>query len=294
MKRLSDRQIRRLLSARATPEAPAGLADRIKAEMPELLKVGGAGPRPAGAPGVPPRSPALRPLWLLAASLLVVIGVGFVAVRLFTPPSDIAREIALGGVVRIEDIVVTVPERSTVEKRTAASGSPVAPIAGIPAGHPPGPVTAWNGTRTDSRAAGARGAAEPGPPAGGVPPSAPLLAAPRPGAEPTARGSLVVTVHDPGGEPLPEATVLLTLSDRPDVGCGFRVTGRAGVATFCCVAPGTYRVCAQLQGFTAASADGVVVPPARQRAVDLTLPPTPAGGGEHRWTCPTPRPVANR
>lgn len=336
MKRITDREIRRLLSVRGTPEPPRGLADRIKAEIPEVLQVGGAGLRPEGAAGVPSRSPALRPLWLLAASLLVVIGAGFVAVRLLTPPSDLAREIALGGVVRIEDIVVTVPERSTVEKRNAASASPAETIAATAVRRSPAPSTARLAMRSDSdlakseRVAGAALQAPGGqqspsaaddaearqtwntaavqekrserPADEGAPivaakkarPDALLMAAANPAATPAAKGSIIVTVHDADGKPVADATVLLAFSDRPDVGCGFRATGPGGAATFCCVAPATYRVCAQLPGYTAATRDDLVVPAGRQLSVEVTMGRQPAGGGDQPWTCPTPRPVANR
>jgi hypothetical protein len=343
MKRITDREIRRLLSVRGTPEPPQGLADRIKAEIPEVLQVGGAGVRPEGAAGVPSRSPALRPLWLLAASLLVVIGAGFVAVRFLTPPSDLAREIALGGVVRIEDIVVTVPERSTVEKRNAASAPPAERIAAAAVRRSPAPSPAQLARRSDSdlaRSMGVAGtgslvesaqqapASEPsrsatadraearqtwntnaaqekrsersadeGAPAVAAkkaPPDALLMAGANPAATPVAKGSIVVTVHDADGKPVADATVLLAFSDRPDVGCGFRVTGRGGAATFCCVAPGTYRVCAQRPGYTAATREDLTVPAGRQLSVEVTMERRPAGGGDQPWTCPTPRPATDR
>jgi hypothetical protein len=390
MKRITDREIRRLLSTRGVPEPPPDLADRIKGEIPDVLRVGGPEPRPEGVRGFPPPVPALRRSWLLAASLLVVIGAGFVAVRVFAPTSDLAREIALGGVVRIKDVVVTVPERSTVETMNLAKSgvphqavaleSPSAPksaakgFAAKPAltesapvtasrptgslaltvtdGREPLPGAAITATRADGReearrttTTGADGHAElrrlpPGTyqvrsempgfqdagttvrVAGGAKDSLDLAMTPKNVAEevtvtgslvPTtalaatastvtesaaapatgeaAKGSLVVTVHDTQGRPVESATVLLAFSDRPAVGCGFRVTGKAGVATFCCVIPHTYRVCAQLRGFAPAARDGIVVSTGRQLAVEITMVRSPAEGGDHPWTCPTPRPA---
>jgi hypothetical protein len=392
MKRITDREIRRLLSARGVPEPPPHLADRIKGEIPDVLQVGGPEPRPEGVRGFPSRTLALRRSWLLAASLLVVIGAGFVAVRVFAPTSDLAREIALGGVVRIKDVVVTVPERSTVETMNLAKSgvphqavaleSPSAPksaakgFAAKPALTESAPVTASRptgslaltitdgrepvggaaitATRTDDQTGarrttttGADGRAElrrlpPGTyqvrsempgfqdagttvrVAGGAEDSINLAMAPKKVAEevsvagafeprsrmmaaqssvneaPAAasresvsKGSIVVTVHDSAGQPLPEATVLLTFSDQPAVGCGFRTTGKAGVATFCCVIPHTYRVCAQLRGFAPTARDGIVVSTGRQLDVEITMERSPADGGEHPWTCPTPKPAGH-
>jgi hypothetical protein len=119
MKKLSDKEIARALSQRGTPEPPSGLAGQIKAEIPELLEVGGGAFEPTGRGGGL-RFGGLRPLWLIAACLLVVMGAGFMALRLLTPPTDLSREIALGGVTRITDVVVTVPERGTVEGQKLA------------------------------------------------------------------------------------------------------------------------------------------------------------------------------
>ncbi len=385
MRKLTQREVKRLLAIRGTPEPPPGLADHIKAEIPEVLQLGGAAPKPAGVRGMPARTPALRPLWLLAASLLVVIGAGFVAVRFFAPTSDFAREIALGGVVRIEDIVVTVPERSTVERQQTAAATTVeqhadketpvgvppssevrakraAASAGVRPGQLKGPseqsgalaVTVRGGkeplsgvtiTATAADAAGAApqtaesgkdGHAEiaPLPPgdytvraerkgfearetrvrvAAGVEDrvnvamkqepvekasqraAAPVAATDRAAASappaPVTNGSILVTVRDADGNPVPGATVLLAFSDRPDVGCGFRVTGNAGVATFCCVAPGTYRICTQRPGFVAAAQDRLAVAAGRPVEVRVQMERQPGDEAAAPWTCPTPRPA---
>jgi hypothetical protein len=264
MVRITDRRIRRLLtSSRAEP--PDGLADRIKAEIPEMIQVGGVAPRESLS-GLPARGPAFRPLWLLAASLLVVIGAGFVAVRFFAPTSDLAREIALGGVVRIEDIVVTVPERSTVERRALAADS----AAAAPSAAARAPQPARVAAKAMAPQAAIGGSVE------------------------TAKGSIVVVARDAAGKPLAGATVLLARDERPAVGAGFRVTGSGGGATFCCVAPGTYRLCAQLPGFAPASTDGVAVAPGRQTEVGLILTPPPPGASGQGWTCPTAKPAGRQ
>ena len=112
MTKLSERELARLLARRHGVEPPADLAKKIKAEIPDLAAVGGAGVEPEGVAGMPPREAGYRPFLLLAATLLVVIGVGFIAAHLLEPPGDLAREVALGGVPVIDDIVVTVPPRA--------------------------------------------------------------------------------------------------------------------------------------------------------------------------------------
>jgi hypothetical protein len=106
-------------------------------------------------------------------------------------------------------------------------------------------------------------------------------------------GSIIVRVQDPSGRPVVGAHLRLDVYAQPDVNCGSRTTGVGGAATFCCVEPGTYRVCAQLPGFVAATAR-VEVTPGAQPNVSLTMERPPPDGKEHPWTCPTPGPPAPR
>jgi len=106
-------------------------------------------------------------------------------------------------------------------------------------------------------------------------------------------GSIIVAVQDPSGKPVVGAVVRLDLYDQLDVNFGSRKTGVGGAASFCCVEPGAYRVCAQLQGFVAATAR-VVVTSGAQLNVPLTMDRPPADGKEHPWTCATPGPPATR
>jgi hypothetical protein len=335
MKKLTNRKIKCLLSTGGTPEPPPGLAERIKAEIPEVLQLGGAGRSPEGVRGLPARSHVLRPLWLVAASLLLMIGAGFMVTRLLAPPEDLARRIALDGVTVIKDVVVTVPARRGVEKQEMAmsQSSGPAPAAGLrSAGSPassvvvrlarnaptPPPARGAEGqiaavlpekhaseevTATDehetisSENRGATGFAQRG--------NNKMVAAVAPvaraafkeqmvgtAAPPTQaiNGSIIVMVRDAAGKPVAGASVRLDLTDRRDVNCGSRETGIGGAATFCCVAPGPYRVCAQLPGFMAGTAE-VVVNPGAQLTVPLTMNEPPADGKEHPWTCPSPSPA---
>jgi hypothetical protein len=324
MRKLTDKEIRRLLARRETPEPPDGLADRIKAEIPEVLQVGGTGLQPDNVRAMPARSAGFRPLWLIAASLLVVIGVGFMVVRLLGPSENLARQIALDGVTIVKDVVVAVPERSTVEKQKFASATIIAKTA-----PPPAPQKA-RGSATDEPATlGKTLVAETGtrnfrgpvetetetPTTGVIPPGkaagealiagyaavsdearsvAPADKMERAAAPVQAvTGSIIVLVRDTDGQPVVGASVRLDLGSTPDVSCGSRVAGTGGAATFCSVTPSSYRICAQLPGFAPASAE-VLVKPGSQLTVHLTMSPLPADGKAHPWTCPTPRPPASR
>jgi hypothetical protein len=77
MNRWSEREIARKLAEREPLEPPAGLLEKIKGEIPPTLPVGV--PQPAARrPSPPPRR------WLIAASLVAMVGAGFFALRLRT------------------------------------------------------------------------------------------------------------------------------------------------------------------------------------------------------------------
>jgi hypothetical protein len=329
MKKLTHKEIERLLSARGTPEPPEGLADRIKAEIPEVLQVGGTGLEPENVRAMPPRSAGLRPFWLIAASLLVVIGAGFMVVRLLGPSEDLAQRIALDGVTIVKDVVISVPERSTIEGQKLASAMALEKPAEKSA-RPAAPQQARGAAADESATLGkTQPAAEAEARdaggtlvAGNEKPAAVVLPPNRAAEEvaiagyaavsnearsvapadkmervaapaQAASGSIIVVVQDAAGKPVAGAFVRLDLADRRDANCGSREAGAGGAASFCCVAPGTYRLCAQLPGFVAVVAR-LVVTPGAQLNVPLTMNRPPADGKEHPWTCPTPGPPASR
>lgn len=109
-KRSSDNDLRRRLAAGSNPEPPADLASRIKSEIPAELS-------PMVLPGPGRLLPAS--FRLLAASLLLGVGVGWVTATLVTPPENLARDIALDGVLAIpyEPVELLVPPRWQAERR---------------------------------------------------------------------------------------------------------------------------------------------------------------------------------
>jgi Ca-activated chloride channel homolog len=75
MSRQSEREIVRELAESESFEPPAGLLEKIKAEIPPEIRVGTA------VPGTVSRSFVSRQRWLIAASLVAAVGAGLVGLR---------------------------------------------------------------------------------------------------------------------------------------------------------------------------------------------------------------------
>jgi hypothetical protein len=75
MSRLNERDIARELAESESFEPPAGLLEKIKAEIPQEIRVGTA------VPGTVSRSFVPRQRWLIAASLIMGVGAGIVGLR---------------------------------------------------------------------------------------------------------------------------------------------------------------------------------------------------------------------
>lgn len=125
MRKLTEKEIARLLAARATPEPPSGLADRIKADIPGSIRIERAALQPARRWLLPPLVDGLQPSWLAAASVLLVLSVGIVAARIPAQPDDVWKWMALSGVVHIDDIVVTAAAPLESERTVMASAQAV-------------------------------------------------------------------------------------------------------------------------------------------------------------------------
>ncbi len=85
MKTLNEKDIQDLLTPRERPVPPADLAERIKQEIPEDLPV---------IPDVDDfarRRPSHSRVWLMAASVLVAVGGGFLAFRSFNGEGEMHR-----------------------------------------------------------------------------------------------------------------------------------------------------------------------------------------------------------
>ena len=77
MSRLNERDIARELAESESFEPPAGLLEKIKAEIPQEVRVGTA------VPGTVSRSFVPRQRWLIAASLLMGVGAGILGLRMW-------------------------------------------------------------------------------------------------------------------------------------------------------------------------------------------------------------------
>jgi hypothetical protein len=84
MSRMNEREIARKLAEREELEPPAGLLEKIKSEIPPSIPVG------TETPEVETRSPvAPRQRWLMAASVVAMIGAGLLALQVRTPMSPV-------------------------------------------------------------------------------------------------------------------------------------------------------------------------------------------------------------
>ena len=126
MTKPTHRQIARLLATRSTPEPPANLADRIKAEIPDSIRLDRRTFQPGRRWLMPPLIEGLHPSWIAAASVLLVAGVGMVAARIPAQPDDVWKWMALSGVVHIDDIVVTAPAPAEPQGFAVAMAQPPA------------------------------------------------------------------------------------------------------------------------------------------------------------------------
>lgn len=241
MTKLTQREIARLLAARATPEPPAGLADRIKAEIPGSIRLDRQTFRPGRRWLMPPLIEGLHPSWIAAASVLLVAGVGMVAAHIPSQPDDVWKWMALSGVVHIDDVVVTAPFPAEPRGSAAAKAEPRA-SKGLRI-----PVPALQGIASASR--NAAGVEAPGFAAGDAekaPAAAESVAAVMSATPST--GTLDVRVSD-GREPLPGTTITAARSGAPGQDARAAVSDAAGRATLRGLPPGEYRIRSELQGF---------------------------------------------
>ena len=279
MKKLTQREIARLLAARATPEPPAGLAESIKAEIPGSIRLDRRTFQPGRRWLMPPLAEGLHPSWLAAASVLLVLGVGMVAARIPAQPDDVWKWMALSGVVHIDDIVVTAPAPTEPQGIAVAMAQPPA-SRGFR-------VTAPSRQKVLSVARGAENRDELGSIAKDAA-KAPF--APEPGSvamvTTQSTGALDLRVSD-GKAALPGTTIAATRAAAPERGARNVVSDAAGRASLQDLSPGEYRVRSELQGFEpveakvkvaagASSEVGVTMPQAKMReevSVTGTAPP---------------------
>jgi hypothetical protein len=136
MSRMNEREIARKLAEREELAPPAGLLEKIKSEIPPSIPVG------TETPEVETRSrPAPRQRWLMAASVVAMIGAGLLAlqVRMQVPAAEeTARSKSL--LRRTDQVQVAVPGGPPPAARLSPSGEPE-PLLGTGQAPPPPPAT---------------------------------------------------------------------------------------------------------------------------------------------------------
>lgn len=86
MSRMNEREIARKLAEREDFEPPAGLLEKIKGEIPPSIPIGTETPE-----AETPSRPAPRQRWLMAASVVAMIGAGLLALQVRTPMAPVAE-----------------------------------------------------------------------------------------------------------------------------------------------------------------------------------------------------------
>lgn len=127
MNKPTRKEIERALGQHAAVAPPEGLAEAIKAEIPDLAMPASAAEAMfanARQARLPQR---VRVLHWLAAGVLVAACAGFVSFELLRNDDDPTRRIALDGILVPEDLIVLVPPRCQLEAtpstRSAVGGA---------------------------------------------------------------------------------------------------------------------------------------------------------------------------
>jgi Ca-activated chloride channel homolog len=116
MSRMNEREIARKLAEREELEPPAGLLEKIKSEIPPSIPIG------TETPEVEMRSPvAPRQRWLMAASVVAMIGAGLLALQVRMQMAPVAQETA-----HSESAAQSVPQRKDQAPEAPPSGPPPA------------------------------------------------------------------------------------------------------------------------------------------------------------------------
>jgi hypothetical protein len=90
---MKERDVARQLAEREGLDPPAGLLERIKSEIPAAIQLGAAAPSPEAKET---RGMPARQRWLLAASLVAMVGAGFFALRVREQAPALAEKAAPG------------------------------------------------------------------------------------------------------------------------------------------------------------------------------------------------------
>ncbi len=186
MSRWSEREIARKLAERGDElEPPAGLLEKIKSEIPPMIPVGTGVPEIDRRPAMPPRQ-----RWLIAASVVMVVGAGLLVLhRTEVPPvEETARAaVSLRAPSPRREAPLSTPAAPPAARRSVLEPAPAPQGAPAPKSLPPEEekklksLSYVSPSVEGSVRGGVAGGVEGGVP--GAAPAAPPVAAPAPPAE---------------------------------------------------------------------------------------------------------------
>ena len=234
MSHWNEREIARKLAESDPIEPPAGLLEKIKGEIPPTIPVG-VPKSEAGRPAAPPRPPRPPQQWLIAASLLAMVGAGFFALHLRMEPPRAAFANRPAAERKADGVRAGQAARRVPSPAEQPLGEPGGSEQALLAPPPPPPAVPKPLSRKDRKELQALGYAAPGDGAvggveGGVPggvvggvaggtvAAAPAPAAPPPAAPPKAapvQAAAVPTPAKPEAKPEPEQDRITVTAESP-------------------------------------------------------------------------------
>lgn len=238
----SRHDIERLLSSEEAPPPPAGLAGRIKRDIPQGLRLERSVLENMARYTVGRHVPAYRQFVLLAALLVVTIALGILGLRaLIEQRAEDERQAAM---------VAALEKATADEKAEADAAAPPSSRDGAPAsvGAPPAP-----GRLRSTEGAGLPSIAD------------------RHG-----ESGLTVTVTSTSGAPLAGVRLRLTRLDPPTAERWTGVTAADGTARLDRPHPGIYRLDASMPGFRPGAVLSLRLEAGRPAKVPLALEPEQA------------------
>jgi hypothetical protein len=133
MSRMNEREIARKLAEREELEPPAGLLKKIKSEIPPSIPVGTETPQVETPSPVAPRQ-----RWLMAASVVAMIGAGLLALQIRTPMAPVEETAGSKAFLQRTDRAPAAPSTPPPPARMSPSGE-AEPLLGARQAPPPPP-----------------------------------------------------------------------------------------------------------------------------------------------------------
>jgi len=234
MKRFGEREVARMLAPDGTPRPPVDLATRIKDEIPAEVRLDPDALARMGVYHAGAHQRFYREFVLLAAMLLVVVGLGLWGLKVVRDHEDAARQ--------ARAIEALLEDKADAAKTASPEANPAPAGRAIPVTAPAAPSSPPSTPAAARRDDWGRGAA-----------------------------SLTVAVHDEDGVALGGAKVVLRRIDPPGLGSREAIANLTGQVRFLDLPAGGYLVHAGLPGFEPKSLGTVMVAEGCPAAVSLAL-----------------------